>query len=102
MIWWITKIIIIIVDINIRAKYKIFKFPLAISVNIILKFINGIIDKIALLLIFNKNTIIPGKNAINVSGVRALCASLKDADILAIAIHNPLIIIEKAIIIIII
>jgi hypothetical protein len=37
------------------------------------------------------NAIIPGKNEIKVTGVRALCASLNVFDLLAIAIHKPLI-----------
>ena len=45
------------------------------------------------------NAIIPGKNEINVSGVKALWASLNVFEVLAMEMHNPLINIEYAIII---
>ena len=89
----------IIVDTNMSIKCSIFRLPLVISVNITLKLINGMIDNNQLFDMFNMKAIIPGKKAMNVSGVRALWASLKVLDILAIAIHKPLIIIENAIII---
>ena len=89
----------IIVDINMSIKCNMFRLPLVISVNITLKFKNGIIDNIALVFMFSMNAIIPGKKAINVSGVKALWASLKVLDILAIAIHKPLVMIENAIMI---
>ena len=40
---------------------------------------------------FTINAISDGNNDINVSGVKALCASLNDFDLLAIAMHSPLI-----------
>lgn len=89
----------IIVDINMSIKCSMFRLPLVISVNITLKLINGMIDNNQLFDMFNMKAIIPGKKAMNVSGVRALWASLKVLDILAIAIHKPLIIIENAMII---
>lgn len=55
------------------------------------KFKNGTKDKRAEDFISIINAIIPGKKEINVSGVNALCASLKVLDLLAIAMHNPLI-----------
>ena len=75
--------------------------PLLISVNIKVKFINGIIESIGVVVIPIINAIIPGKNDINVRGVNALCASLNVFDVLAILIHNPLIKNEYAIITII-
>ena len=91
----------IIVDTNMSIKCSIFRLPLVISVNITLKLINGMIDNNQLFDMFNMKAIIPGKKAMNVSGVKALWASLKVFDILAIAIHKPLIMIENAMIIII-
>ena len=80
-------------------KCNMFRLPLVISVNMMLKLINGIIDNNQLFDMFNMKAIIPGKKAMNVSGVKALWASLKVLDILAIAMHKPLIMIENAIII---
>ena len=80
-------------------KCNMFRLPLVISVNMMLKLINGVIDNNQLFDMFNMKAIIPGKKAMNVSGVKALWASLKVLDILAIAIHKPLIIIENAMII---
>ena len=62
-----------------------------ISVKIIVIFKNGM-NAIRLLegMLIMK-AIIPGKNEINVSGVRALCASLNVFDFEAIAIQRPLI-----------
>ena len=91
----------IIVDANMSIKCSIFRLPLVISVNMTLKLINGMIDNNQLFDMFNMKAIIPGKKAMNVSGVKALWASLKVFDILAIAIHKPLIMIENAMIIII-
>ena len=89
----------IIVDTNMSIKCSIFRLPLVISVNITLKLINGMIDNNQLLDMFSMKAIIPGKKAMNVSGVKVLWASLNDLDILAIAIHKPLIMIENAMII---
>ena len=69
-------------------------FPLATSVKFILKLMKGIIESKALLGILIRNTIMPGKNEINVNGVKALWASLNVLDMLATAIHKPLIIME--------
>ena len=80
-------------------KCNMFRLPLVISVNMMLKLINGVIDNNQLFDMFNMKAIIPGKKAMNVSGVKALWASLKVLDILAIAIHKPLIMIENAMII---
>ena len=68
------------------------------SVNSNVKFKNGIIESKALVFISIMNAINPGKKEMNVSGVKALWASLKVLDLLAIAIHRPLIKNEYAII----
>ena len=78
--------------------FNIFIFPAEISVNIIVKFINGIIEYKGVVSNSTINTIKLGKNDINVNGVNALCASLNVLDVLAIEILNPLINIEYAII----
>lgn len=66
-------------------------FPAVISVNMVVKFKNGIIDINGVVVIPIIKAIIPGNNDINVNGVRALCASLNVFDVDAIAIHSPLI-----------
>ena len=68
------------------------------SVNITVKFKNGIIDNNGVPSTPTINAIIPGKNEINVNGVNALCASLNVFDVLAIAMHRPLMKNEYAII----
>ena len=65
--------------------------PLVISVKIKVKLINGIKAKILVVWILIIKAIIPGKNEIKVRGVKALCASLNVLELLAIAIHKPLI-----------
>ena len=71
------------------------------SVNNSVKFRNGIIESIGVVSTPTINAIIPGKNDINVSGVKALCASLNVFDLLAIDMHKPLMKNEYAIITII-
>lgn len=66
-------------------------FPAVISVNMVVKFRNGIIAISGVVLIPIIKAIIPGNNDINVNGVSALCASLNVFDVDAIAIHSPLI-----------
>ena len=61
------------------------------SVKINVKFKNGTRERRALVFKLIKNAIIPGKNDINMTGVRALCASLNVLHLLATAIFNPLI-----------
>ena len=66
-------------------------FPALISVNINVKFKNGTIANNGVVVILIIKAIILGKKDMNVNGVSALWASLNVLDILAIAIHNPLI-----------
>lgn len=66
-------------------------FPAVISVNMVVKFKNGITDINGVVVIPTMNAIIPGNRDINVNGVKALCASLKVFDVDAIAIQSPLI-----------
>ena len=82
----------------INNIFNISIVPLLISVNINVKFKNGTIESIGVVVIAIINAIIPGKNDINVKGVNALCASLNVFDVLAIEMHNPLIKKEYAII----
>lgn len=81
----------IIVDNNIKKIFRILIFPAVISSNNRVKFKNGTSDNKVDEEISSINAIIPGKKAINVNGVNELCASLNVLDLLAIAIHNPLI-----------
>ena len=67
-----TKLIYIIVEIAIKLMFNKFIVPLFISVNINVKFTNGIIESIGVVVIPIINAIIPGKNDINVNGVNAL------------------------------
>ena len=66
-------------------------FPAVISVNMVVKFKNGIMLLNDVVVIPIIKAIIPGNKDINVNGVRALCASLNVFDVEAIAIHSPLI-----------
>lgn len=86
------------VDIAINPIFTTFIVPLLISVNSNVKFKNGTKESIGVVVIPIINAIIPGKKDINVRGVNALCASLNVLEVLAIAIHNPLIKKEYAII----
>lgn len=61
------------------------------SVNNKVKFRKGMQDKIALDSTFIIKAIMLGKKEMKVNGVKALCASLKVFDLLAIAMHSPLI-----------
>ena len=101
IIYHITITIYIIVDIIIKAIFITFILPALVSLNIIEKFKNGIIEYSVVVGIPTINAIIPGNIAKNVNGVKALCASLNVFDILAIAIDNPLINKEYIIIIMI-
>lgn len=65
-------------------------FPAVISVNMVVKFKNGIIAINGVVVIPIMNAIIPGNKDINVNGVKALCASLKVFDVLAMDMHSPL------------
>ena len=65
--------------------------PAVISVNIVVKFKNGIIDINGVVVTPIMKAIIPGNKDMNVNGVSALCASLNVFDVDAIAIHSPLI-----------
>ena len=80
-----------IVDTIINRICKMLIFPAVISVNMVVKFRNGIIAISGVVLIPIIKAIIPGNNDINVNGVSALCASLNVFDVDAIAIHSPLI-----------
>ena len=80
-----------IVDKIINKICKRLIFPAVISVNIVVKFKNGIIDISGVVVIPIIKAIIPGNNDINVNGVRALWASLNVLEVEAIAIHSPLI-----------
>ena len=66
-------------------------FPAVISVNMVVKFKNGIIAISGVVVIPIIKAIIPGKSDINVNGVKALWASLNVFDVDAMAIHSPLI-----------
>lgn len=66
-------------------------FPAVISVNMVVKFKNGITDINGVVVIPTMKAIIPGNKDINVNGVKALCASLNVLDVDAIAIQSPLI-----------
>lgn len=83
-----------IVDTTIKIMFNQFAFPAVRSVKTTVKFKNGIMDNIGVPVTPIIKAIIPGKKDIKVSGVRALCASLKVLDVLAIAIHSPLMKIE--------
>ena len=65
--------------------------PTHTSFKTMVKFKKGIIDINIEDLIPTIKAIMPGNNEINVKGVKALWASLKVLDRLAIAIHKPLI-----------
>lgn len=80
-----------IVDTIIKAIYKAFIFPAVISVNMVVKFKNGIIAIKGVVVIPIMKAIIPGNKETNVNGVSALCASLNVFDVDAMAIHSPLI-----------
>lgn len=81
----------IIVDTSINPISKILMFPAVISVNSRVKFKNGTKESNKLLFTLIMKAIMPGKKEMKVSGVKALCASLKVLHLLAIAIHKPLI-----------
>ena len=89
-----------ITDINIRedpiikTRFKILKLELRRSWNNNTKFKHGTNERTKDDEILIINAIIPGKNEINVNGVKALCASLKVLHLLATAMHTPAINIE--------
>ena len=80
-----------IVDKIINKICSMLMFPAVISVNMVVKFKNGIIAINGVVVIPIIKAIIPGNNDINVNGVRALWASLNVLEVEAIAIHSPLI-----------
>ena len=79
------------VEITINRICRMLMFPAVISVNMVVKFKNGIIAINGVVVIPIIKAIIPGNKDMNVNGVRALCASLNVFDVEAIAIHSPLI-----------
>ena len=80
-----------IVDIIINKTCNMLMFPAVISVNMVVKFKNGMIAINGVVVIPIMKAIIPGNKDMNVNGVRALCASLNVLEVEAIAIHSPLI-----------
>ena len=78
-------------EMNIKTIYKTLNSPFTRSVNMRVKFKNGTKDSTALDLTSTIKAIILGKNEMNVSGVKALWASLNVFDLEAIAMHRPLI-----------
>lgn len=86
-----TSVITINVEINIRIIFNIFALLFVISVKSNVKFKNGTQERTGVVSKFIMKAIIPGKKEINVKGVSALCASLKDFWRDAIDIHRPLI-----------
>ena len=79
------------VEITINRICRMLIFPAVISVNMVVKFKNGMIAINGVVVIPIMKAIIPGNKDMNVNGVRALCASLNVLEVEAIAIHSPLI-----------